>query len=170
MKRLVLIAPLLILLAGCGGSGGGGSPVSLPNPRTPRASVSSTIAARNRAHWDAFVRQDIDTVVGFYRDDYSDSDGGNVNDLRPALLAVSGQARWTQAAITDETFLQYNDASGAVSDQGDVLDTFTLGLTGVSPATGTGATGRVLVVFRWVYSAGVWKIGYAQRGPVQQVP
>lgn len=128
MKQLLLAVALMMSAAGCGGGGGGQS-------ANPANEVSSQVQALASA-WEA---EDVDRILSFYSNSYTDSDGETKesisNDL-PTLLSI---IEVLDTEVTTGEYIVSNSGS-TVTVAGGYSVTATNEVTGEPVSFGTNST------------------------------
>jgi hypothetical protein len=168
-----LILPILLLPIGCGGGGSGTNAISSTPigaiPTTPSNSPDKTLDTlainravfdRSRVYIEALRRQDYDTAVSVWSDEYT----------RKLNITKEQQKEGLKEAFNSDPNVKITDIqalgdSFIITDSGHVLQRFTLRVSVRDMKTGEQGTVELAVDFMWANENGEWKIiGSETRG------
>lgn len=134
-------------------------PIVVPQP----GGEQSTDAVRSRLHAyaQAWVNDDINTMMEFYSGNFHSIDGELKSDVRNSLNAG--------AAVADIIGITFIHETYGLGDSGSVVSAFTWNITLRSKQTGEIATGQLVSGFGWINENGTWRIITASTGTISPV-
>jgi ketosteroid isomerase-like protein len=147
-KAVLCALCVSVSVAGCGGGGGGGGSDFVP---TPSSDPIAAVRVREAALGNAIASKDINRIMGFYSESYSDNRGNSKADIRDNYVA------FFQAADIVSTTTTINDLY-TIADNGNVISGSAGSLTFRIKDTGEIFTINAVSASAWRNENGTWRI------------